>query len=459
MNGLPLAGVDPLYKYEEIKLLFDTTKPKMAFCEVENFDEYDRAAKDLGLNVKLVTFGGGENSFAKFMKNYDDRTPEEDFKVATFDTDKVYAWLISTSGTTGLPKVAAFKHKHIIKILRLYTLLKQKNIEPALNLSSVQWISSYLASLSMITANHIQVQTSSPVTIEHAIDIINKYRPVVSTGSPNLFAGLIKHPKHCDLTSFNTIVITGSSINESILNLIKSRLRKDAAVWNLFAQTECVGPIFLPAPNGPVGNVGTDLELVKTQLVDPKTGEVITEPNKIGELWSKGPRFVEYFNNPEANAKAFTADGWYKTGDLLYKDENGYHFFVERMSSAFKYRRYYVMPMEIEQLITTHPDVLDVCVLGIPHPEDGKQAVAVVMRAPGSTATEEEIKDLVADKLSIHKHLHGGVVFVNDLPRTISGKIARAKVRDMIMNMRKTGDEEYPTNAGNVKTNKYVPTA
>lgn len=61
-------------------MLFDTTKPKMAFCEVERLDDYERAARDLGLTVKIVTFGGGENSFAKFMKNYDDRTPEDDFK-------------------------------------------------------------------------------------------------------------------------------------------------------------------------------------------------------------------------------------------------------------------------------------------------------------------------------------------------------------------------------------------
>lgn len=82
LNGRTQALLmhDIIYSSEEIKLLFDITKPKIAFCEVERFGEYDRAAKDLGLNVKIVTFGGGENSFAKFMKNYDDRTLEEEFK-------------------------------------------------------------------------------------------------------------------------------------------------------------------------------------------------------------------------------------------------------------------------------------------------------------------------------------------------------------------------------------------
>ncbi|XP_073948769.1 luciferin 4-monooxygenase-like [Choristoneura fumiferana] len=399
--------------------------------------------------MKIVTFGDGDHSFAKFMKKYDDCTPDNQFRVATFDTNKIYAWLISTSGTTGLPKVAAFKHRDIIKVLHLYSLLKEKVIKPALTLSSVQWISSYLASLSMITANHIKVQTSSPVTIDHAIDIINKYKPVVSTGSPALFAGIIKHPKHCDLTCFNKVVMYGFATNEMTLNLVKSRMQKDAVVWNLFGQTECIGPIFLPAPNGPFGNIGTSVELIKTQLVDPKTGEVITKPNQIGELWTKGPRLVEYYNNPEATAKAFSADGWYKTGDLLYMDENGYHYFVERMSSAFRYKNYYVMPMEIELVIRDHPGVLDVCVLGVPHPDDGKRAIACVMRTPGSRVTEQEIKDLVAEKLSIYKHLHGGVLFVNDFPRTVTGKIATAKLEELILTQ-KIEEHDFP-NTGNVK--------
>ncbi|XP_063389113.1 luciferin 4-monooxygenase-like [Cydia fagiglandana] len=433
MNGLPLAGIDPVYKYDEIKFHFETTKPKIVFCEVDNFDDMKRAVTDLELDTKLVTFGDGEHSLAKFLKMYDDHTPEHAFKVATFDTNKVFAWLVSTSGTTGLPKVAAFHHPTIIKILQLYVLLKEKEVQPALNLSSVQWISSYMASLAMITANHIKVQSSAPHTIEHAIDIINKYRPAKSTGSPLLFTGIARHPKPCDMTCFKTIVLTGSSINTETLQLLRSKMRPKAEIWNLFAQTECVGPIFLPCPNGPAGNVGKEIDLVQVQLVDTKTGEVITESNKIGELWSKGPRFAEYYNNPEATARAITPDGWYKTGDLLYRDEDGYYFYVDRMSSAFKIRRYFVMPMEVETVIKTHPDVVEACVVGLPHADDGKRAVAVVQRRVGAAVTEQQIKDLVATNLSVNKHLHGGVIFVDSFPRTVSGKIIRPKVCDMVI--------------------------
>lgn len=450
MNGLPLAGIDPINRYDEIKFHFKTTKPRIVFCEVENFGDIERVVKDLELDTKLVTFGDGDHSLAKFLEMYDDHEPEHTFKVASFDTDKVFAWLISTSGTSGLPKVAAFKHPDVIKGIRIYELLKGKEIQPALNLSSVQWISSYLASLAMITANHTKVQSSSPITIEHAIDIINKYRPVVSTGSPLLFSGIARHPKFCDLTSFNCIVLTGSTLKPQILQLLESRMHPKAEVWNLYAQTECVGPIFLPCPHGPAGNVGKELPVVKVQLVDTATGEVITKPNQTGELWSKGPRFAEYYNNPEATDEAFTADGWYKTGDLLYRDENGYYFYVDRMSSAFKVRRYFVMPMEVENVILSHPDVIEACVVGVPHPEDGKRAVAVVQRRVDAAVTEQQIKDLVASKLSDSKHLHGGVIFVDSFPRTVTGKLKRTKILDMVLNEQNMRDMEIPS-VGNTK--------
>ncbi|XP_063541596.1 uncharacterized protein LOC134750365 [Cydia strobilella] len=80
MNGLPLAGIDPIYRYDEIKFHFKTTKPRIVFCEVENFGDIKRAVKDLGLDTKMVTFGEGDHSLAKFLEIHDDHEPEHTFK-------------------------------------------------------------------------------------------------------------------------------------------------------------------------------------------------------------------------------------------------------------------------------------------------------------------------------------------------------------------------------------------
>ncbi|XP_063541586.1 luciferin 4-monooxygenase-like [Cydia strobilella] len=453
LNGLPITGIDPFYLYEEVKVVLKITKPKLAFCEASSLVDYERAARDLGLDTRIVTFGDGDQSYANFSR----------FRVAKFDTHKVYAWLVSTSGTTGLPKVAAIKHSEVIKVVKLGSLIKGKEMVPVLNPSSVHWVSSYVATLCHISSNQYNVQTSSPQTVEHMIDIINKYKPTMVCSSPLLFVNIMRHEKYCDLTCFKKIVITGFTMNPEIVKQLKARLEgkvgPEGVVWNLMGQTECVGSILMPAPDGPPGNCGFELpSVVPVQLVDLKTGEVITEPNRTGELWTKGPRFTEYYNNPEATAAAFSPDGWYKTGDLLYRDENGFFFFIERMTSSFRYRNYFVTPLELEELIQEHPGVLDVCVVGVPHPEDGKQAVACVQTHPGFTLTEQDVKDIVAgkyhfnnqaSKLSAPKHIHGGVIFVEDFPRTVAGKIARGKVYDFVLEVRKAVSE-YPC-SGNTK--------
>ncbi|XP_047999219.1 luciferin 4-monooxygenase-like [Leguminivora glycinivorella] len=444
LNGMPVSGIDPVNIYEEIKVFLNIIKPKLVFCESPSLEDYERASRDLGLDTRVVTFGDSRNSYTDFVKMYDDQTPDNEFKVAHFNTDEVYAWLISTSGTTGLPKVAAIKHCEILKVVKMSAIIRGKERVPLLNQSSIHWVSSYLATLCNISSNQYIVQTSSPQTVEHMIDVINKYKPTMVSSSPLLFVDIVRHQKYCDLTCFKKIVITGFNMNPDIFKELQARVGPNGCVWNLMGQTECVGCILMPAPEGPQGNCGYELKAVPVQLVDTNTGEVITEPNRPGELWTKGPRFTEYYNNPEATAAVFSPDGWYKTGDLLYRDENGFFFYVERMTSSFRYRNYFVTPLELEQLIQVHPDVLDVCVVGIPHPEDGKQAVACVQRRPGSTLTEQDVKDIVACKLSVPKHIHGGVIFIVDFPRTVSGKIARGKVQDYVLQYRKAVSE-YPS--------------
>ncbi|XP_063389104.1 luciferin 4-monooxygenase-like [Cydia fagiglandana] len=434
LNGLPITGIDPFYVYEEVKVVLNITKPKLAFCEASKLADYERAARDLGLDTRIVTFGASDRSYADFVKTYDDHAPETEFscfRVANFDTEKVYAWLISTSGTTGMPKVAAIKHSEVLKVVKLGALVKQKERVPVLNLSSTHWITTYMSTLCNIASAQHNVQTSSPHTVEHIIDIINKYKPAMLTSSPLLFVNILRHEKYCDLTCFSRIVISGFHMKPEIFKQLKARMRPDTIIWNLLAQTECVGSILMPAPHGPPGNCGQELpSVIPVQLRDPQTGEVITEPNRTGELCTKGPRFTEYYNNPEATAAAFTPDGWYKTGDLLYRDEEGFFFYVERMTSSFRYRNYFVTPLELELLIQEHPGVLDVCVVGVPHPEDGKQAVACVQTRPGFTLTEQEVKDIVAElELLIQEHPGVLDVCVVGVPHPEDGKQAVACVQ------------------------------
>ncbi|KAJ0173224.1 hypothetical protein K1T71_011400 [Dendrolimus kikuchii] len=396
MNGLPISGVDPLFKYDEIKSHFQISRPKVAFCEKETFADYKEAARVLELDTFVFTFDG-ESSMKEFIEKYDDCKSIDDFEPAIFDLDKVYLWLASTGGTGGILKLAAIKHKVWLHKVLNFVMNLYKNADDGfsendrsksvLNISPIHWISGLFNALKSIISNQIKVQTSALLTTEHLIDIINNYKPASTLMSPSLITSILKHEKKCDLTSFDSLLIT----------------------------EKCSSILF---------------------LVDPVTGKDITAPNTPGELWNKPTCFSEYYNNPDETALVFSEDGYYKTGDILYRDEKDNFFFVERLKMLIKYRNYHIIPLELEEVIRTHPGVQDVSVTGIPHAVDGDWPVACVVTKPGAKVLAKEIEDLVADKLSDSKRLRGGVIFMDQLPYMSTGKLARGKLRQMVIDIK-----------------------
>ncbi|XP_045454110.1 luciferin 4-monooxygenase-like [Melitaea cinxia] len=437
-NGLPIVGVDPFYKYDEVRTMFKLTKPKIAFCQSESYEIYSQAAKDLKLDTKIVGFDGGECTFSEFMDTCVANEPEENFKVAEFDVDKIYAFLVSTSGTTGKVKVAAFNHKPFA--MKLTWLMQQYNYDKqpkkvVLNLSPVNWISNFFMSVGNPLIGDTKLQSSIPDSYEHIIDIINKYKPVQALFSPPLVTYLVSKKDKVDLTCFKNIGIAGSKIYPGVMAQFKKLLAKDAIAMEAYGQTETMGSVLGPNPKGPSDSCGRPLPIYAIKLMDLKTSLEIIEPYITGELWAKGPRFTEYYNDPEETAQAFTEDGYFKTGDLLYKDENNNYFYVDRLKALIKYRNSHVIPMELEKLISTYPGVKHVCVVGIKDPLDGERPVACIVKENGTNVSAQEIKDLVANKLSKNKQLRGGVVFLDSLPFTSSQKVSRNKLQEMVANM------------------------
>lgn len=149
-----------------------------------------------------------------------------------------------------------------------------------------------------------------------------------------------------------------------------------------------------------------------------------------GELWIKGPNvFKGYLNNQEGTANALTADGYFKTGDVGHQDKDGNFYITDRVKELIKYKGFQVPPAELEGLLVDHPAVDDAAVVGV---YDKSQATEVprayVVAAQGverSEATAKDIQGWLAGKVANHKRLRGGVRFVDEIPKSVSGKILR----------------------------------
>ncbi|GBP00779.1 Luciferin 4-monooxygenase [Eumeta japonica] len=390
--GLESKCIFTVKTEDEIKATLSFSKPKIIFCQNDSVKDYEAALKSLGLDATIITFHEGECTMEDFINKYSTEDDVNNFKAADFDPDEVFSWLVSTSGSTGVPKVAAFTGRVVFDALTFYTkmLLYQKEGINLL-LSPVQWMTHYWITLSGPPTQKTILKTSATATHEHMTDMINKYKPNFAVFSPPVITQLLKDPK-CDLTCFDLINVGGSRVYKDLLVDLKSRTR--GMVLEAYGQSECMG-ILYPAPGTPLGSCGKGFLFYKLKLVDPETEKEINEPNVPGELYVKGPIFSEYYNNPEETAKAFTEDGWFKTGDLLSRDENGFYYFVERIKMLIKWKNYHVHPTEIEELVRELPDVVEVAVTGVPDPEHGEAPAACVVRRAGSELTAQDIKDLV----------------------------------------------------------------
>jgi 4-coumarate--CoA ligase len=185
--------------------------------------------------------------------------------------------------------------------------------------------------------------------------------------------------------------------------------------------------------NVTIGSVG---RLLPNQIAKYMNAEEKEVPaGQTGELWLKGPNvFKGYLNNPEGTKNSLTPDGFFKTGDVGHQDEKGNFFITDRVKELIKYKGFQVAPAELEGLLIAHDDVDDVAVVGIYEESQAtelpKAFVVPKKGVKGDKETEKRIMDWLAAKVASHKRLRGGVTFVDEVPKSASGKILRRLLKE-----------------------------
>ncbi|KAM0979355.1 hypothetical protein ACFX13_015503 [Malus domestica] len=177
---------------------------------------------------------------------------------------------------------------------------------------------------------------------------------------------------------------------------------------------------------------------MKTKIVDPETGEALP-PGKRGELWLRGPTIMKgYVGDDKATAETLDEDGWLKSGDLCYFDDEGFLYIVDRLKELIKYKAYQVPPAELEHILQSHPDVVDAAVIPYPDEDAWQIPMAYVVRKPGSNITEGQVMDFVAKQVAPYKKIRR-VAFINSIPKSPSGKILR---RELVTHALSTGSSK-----------------
>ncbi len=173
-----------------------------------------------------------------------------------------------------------------------------------------------------------------------------------------------------------------------------------------------------------VGSVGVPIPGVQMKLIGDDWSDIKDAPGEIGEIAIKGHNVMKgYYNRPEATAEAIS-DGWFRSGDLARKDEDGYYYIVDRSKDMIIRGGFNVYPRELEEVLMQHPAVSMVAVIGVPHESHGEEIKAIVIKNPGDPTTEDEL--IAWGKVQFAGYKYPRLVqFVDALPMTSTGKILK----------------------------------
>ena len=175
------------------------------------------------------------------------------------------------------------------------------------------------------------------------------------------------------------------------------------------------------------GSIGTPIWGVEFRL-ERDDGSVVEGTGEPGEICIRGHNVMKgYYKRPEANAEIIK-EGWFHTGDIATRDEDGYYFIVDRKKDMIIRGGYNVYPREIEEVLYGHPAVAEAAVIGVPHESLGEEVRAVVALKAGAAAREREIVDYCKEKLAAYKYPRS-VSFVDALPKGPTGKILKRELR------------------------------
>jgi acyl-CoA synthetase (AMP-forming)/AMP-acid ligase II len=339
------------------------------------------------------------------------------------------ALLPYSSGTTGLPKGVMLTHYNLIansyQVEGFDLLAEDDTVVAFLPFFHLYGLFGFLT---YGLAAGATIVTMPRFDLEHYLQLLQDYRSQRAYVVPPVLLGLARHPmvERYDLSSLRSILSAAAPAGADLCSTIQARL--GAIVKQAYGMTE-LSPVshLIPESAPRVGAGGLVVRNTEVKIIDIDTGRELG-PHQRGEIWVRGPQVMRgYLNRPEATAETITPDGWLKTGDIGYADEDGYFYIVDRLKELIKVKAYQVAPAELEALLVTHPAVADAAVIGVPDAEAGELPKAFIV--PRGAADSDEIMAFVAERVAPYKKVRL-IEFIDQIPKSASGKILRRVLRE-----------------------------
>ncbi|KAF6172490.1 hypothetical protein GIB67_007003 [Kingdonia uniflora] len=441
LSVMHLGGVitttNPLNTVSEIGSQIADSKPSLAFTTRPLLPKLANA----NLRVILIDGDGrnygsateGNLGIVAYLEEMLSQEPSQRYYRDRVSRDDP-ASLLYSSGTTGKSKGVVSSHKNltvtvqnVLSRINSVSRLGHQTVIATVPMFHIYGLAWFVVGL---LASGSTVVVLSKFEMQEMLSVVTKYRVTYLPIVPPVMVAMINNAdkirEKYDLSSVQSVLSGGSPLSKEIIEGFLA-CYPTVQILQGYGLTETTGlgsstdSIEESRRYGTAGLLAASLE---AKIIDIKTGRALSV-NKTGELWLRGPSIMKgYLNNEEATGATIDSDGWLRTGDLCYIDEDGYIFVVDRLKELIKYKGYQVPPAELETILLTHPQIEDAAVIPFPDKEVGQFPMAYVVRKLGSDLSGNGVMDFVASQVAPYKKIRR-VAFVSTIPKNPSGKILR----------------------------------
>lgn len=336
--------------------------------------------------------------------------------------------IIYTSGTTGRPKGAMLSHKNLVvntistqKIIKCTD--KDKIVTMLPMYHAFAWTTSVSAPL-MGGALNVIVENFVPSEV---VQLLIKHCVTLFIGVPAMLALLLKGVPPEVMKNLRHVITGGAPLPRAVIDAFFDKFK--VLPQEGYGLSEA-SPVCAVNPTGKVkaGSIGVNLPDVELRIVDEQC-KVVNKDGEVGELCVKGENIMlGYLNNLEETAKTIV-NGWLHTGDMAYRDKDGYYFIVDRLKDLIISAGENIYPREIEEELMLHPDIAEASVVGVPDKLRGQCACAYIVLKPGSQMDKKAVRKYLLGRIATYK-VPRECLFVDSLPKNNTGKILKKALKE-----------------------------
>lgn len=424
--GAIVAPLNPASPAPEIEGELSAVSPTVVVLEPTAHEAWRNVASHLRTAVRVVIAPEGHS--IEGAESIEELLVGDPAPVVEVEATHPAVYMF-TSGTAGSPKAAVLTHNNLMVNIRQANVAEHiattDVVYGVLPLFHIFGLNVVIGTTLAGGACLVLVQRFDPVS---AMETITERGVTVLPGAPSLWAALgqLDHESPHVFESVRLALSGAAKLPEQISQSFSARF--GLQIQEGYGLTEAspvvttsIGMEWTP------GSIGRPVPGIEFRIVDENGDDALV--GDAGEIWIRGENvFAGYLNDPEATRRVLTSDGWLRTGDIAVMDDAGHVYMVDRAKDLIIVSGFNVYPAEVENVLASHPDVAEVAVVGTAHPHTGEAVRAYVVARGRVHLDEDALIDFCRTKLARYK-CPSKVLFVDELPRNVSGKVQRYALR------------------------------